>query len=137
MDGMNAIVGVLGRPSKYYAALVKPEESNTWKGLGEFIRAQRQLADLSLRQLAELANVSNPYLSQVERGLYKPSAQVLKGIADALQVSAQSMYTRAGLLDDDGDTPSGVEMAIRTDVKLTTDQKETLLRVYRGLLDRS
>jgi transcriptional regulator with XRE-family HTH domain len=134
---MNVIVVVLGRPSKYYAALVKPEDSSTWKGLGEFIRAQRQLADLSLRQLAELANVSNPYLSQVERGIYKPSAQVLKGIADALQVSAQSMYMRAGLLDEEGEAPSGVEMAIRTDVQLTTDQKETLLRVYRGLLDRS
>src|ERR1700680_3248380 len=126
-DGMNVIVLVLGRPSKYYAALVKGDENSAWKGVGEFIRAQRQLADLSLRQLAELAHVSNPYLSQVERGLYKPSAQVLKGIADALQVSAQSMYTRAGLLDEDVEEPSGVEMAIRTDLQLTTDQKETLL----------
>src|SRR6202165_4961622 len=100
-DGMNSLSLFFGRPSKYYAALVKPEDSSTWKGLGEFIRAQRQLADLSLRQLAELANVSNPYLSQVERGIYKPSAQVLKGIADALQVSAQSMYMGAGLLDED------------------------------------
>lgn len=116
---------------------MKREESSAWKGLGEFIRAQRQLADLSLRELAQLANVSNPYLSQVERGLYKPSAQVLKGIADALQVSAQSMYTRAGLLDEEAEPPSGVEMAIRTDLQLTTDQKETLLRVYRGLLDRT
>jgi len=120
-----------------YAALVKREENSTWRGLGEFIRAQRQLADLSLRQVAQLANVSNPYLSQVERGLYKPSAQVLKGIAEALQISAESMYTRAGLLDEDVAAPSGVEMSIRTDPQLTTDQKETLLRVYRGLLDRT
>jgi transcriptional regulator with XRE-family HTH domain len=116
---------------------VTREESSTWRGLGEFIRAQRQLADLSLRQVAELANVSNPYLSQVERGLYKPSAQVLKGIAEALQISAESMYTRAGLLDEDVEAPSGVEMSIRTDPQLTTNQKETLLRVYRGLLDRT
>jgi transcriptional regulator with XRE-family HTH domain len=136
-DGINAIVLVLGGPSKYYAALVKSEESSTWKGLGEFIRAQRQLADLSLRQLAELAKVSNPYLSQVERGMYKPSAHVLKGIAEALQVSAESMYMRAGLLDEEVEAPSSVEMAIRTDLQLTTDQKETLLRVYRGLLDHS
>ena len=67
------------------------DESTVWKGLGEFIRAQHPLAGLSLRQLAELAHVSNPYLSQVERGLYKPSAQVLKGIAETQQVSAESM----------------------------------------------
>src|SRR6202171_4397085 len=136
-EGRNPIVVVLGGPSKYYAALVNPEDSSTWKALGEFIRAQRQLADLSLRQLAELAKVSNPYLSQVERGLYKPSAQVLKGIAEALQVSAESMYMRAGLLDEEVEAPSSVEMAIRTDLQLTTEQKETLLRVYRGLLDHS
>jgi transcriptional regulator with XRE-family HTH domain len=136
-DGISAIILVLGRPGQDYAALVKREESSTWRGLGEFIRAQRQLADLSLRQVAQLANVSNPYLSQVERGLYKPSAQVLKGIAEALQISAESMYTRAGLLDEDVEAPSGVEISIRTDPQLTTDQKETLLRVYRGFLDRT
>src|SRR3981081_4734669 len=100
-DGIYAIVRVLGRPSKYYAGSVKQDDNAIWKGLGEFIRAQRQLADLSLRQRAELAHVPNPYLSQVERGLYKPSAQVLKGTAEALQVSAESMYMRAGLLDEE------------------------------------
>jgi transcriptional regulator with XRE-family HTH domain len=110
------------------------EDSNHWKTLGAFIRAQRQLADLSLRQMAELAHVSNPYLSQVERGLYKPSAEVLKGIADALKLSAQSMYARAGLLDDEDEVAANdVEAAIRIDPVLTTDQKETLIRVYRGL----
>ena len=102
-------------------------------GLGDFIRAQRQLADLSLRQLAELSDVSNAYLSQVERGLYQPSAQVLKSIADALQLSAETLYSRAGLLDDRAaqrDRP-GVEEAIRLDDRLTGDQKETLLRIYR------
>lgn len=102
-------------------------------GIGEFIRMQRSLAKLSLRQLADLSNVSNAYLSQVERGLYKPSAEVLKQIADALQVSTEAFYAQAGLLDDDGATP-GVEEAIRLDKRLSADQKETLIRVYRGLL---
>jgi transcriptional regulator with XRE-family HTH domain len=101
-------------------------------GLGGFIRLQRQLADLSLRQLAELSDVSNAYLSQVERGLYRPSAQVLKSIADALHLSAEAFYSRAGLLDDDGvEHDAGVEEAIRLDAHLTADQKETLLRIYR------
>jgi transcriptional regulator with XRE-family HTH domain len=104
--------------------------------VGEFIRIQRELADLSLRQLAGLAKVSNAYLSQVERGLYQPSAQVLKNIADALQVSAETMYTRAGLLDEEpGDhARPDVEQAIRLDERLTAEQKETLIRVYRGLI---
>jgi transcriptional regulator with XRE-family HTH domain len=103
--------------------------------LGEFIRLQRELAQLSLRQLAELAHVSNPYLSQVERGIYKPSAQVLKNIADALHVSVEVMYAQAGLLDEEaGARPRvGVEEAIRLDPSLDAEQKETLIRVYRGL----
>ena len=112
--------------------------SKDWKPLGEFIRSQRRLANLSLRQMAGLAHVSNPYLSQVERGLYKPSAEVLKGIADALKLSAQSMYARAGLLDDEEEADANaVEAAIRLDRVLTTEQKETLIRVYWGLLGNS
>jgi transcriptional regulator with XRE-family HTH domain len=99
--------------------------------LGEFIRLQREIAHLSLRQLGELADVSNAYLSQVERGLYKPSGQVLKGIADALQISAEELYARAGLLDDEGRVAS-VEEAIRLDARLTPEQKDALLAVYRG-----
>jgi transcriptional regulator with XRE-family HTH domain len=102
--------------------------------LGEFIRAQRRLAQLSLRQLAELADVSNAYLSQVERGLYRPSAHVLKNLADALQISAESMYTQAGLLDRDS-TPArqpSVEEAIQLDESLTAEQKRALIGVYRG-----
>ena len=99
--------------------------------LGEFIRLQREIAHLSLRQLGELADVSNAYLSQVERGLYKPSGQVLKGIADALQISAEELYARAGLLDDEGRVAS-VEEAIRLDERLTPEQKDALLAVYRG-----
>lgn len=101
--------------------------------VGDFIRMQRRLGQLSLRQLAELADVSNAYLSQVERGLYTPSAHVLKNIAHALDLSAEALYARAGLLDDDaGGEGGGVDEAIRLDDALTAEQKETLLRVYRS-----
>ena len=107
--------------------------------LGEFIRQQRELANLSLRRLAEMANVSNPYLSQIERGMYKPSADVLKNIAAALRISAETMYAQAGLLDQrpagEG-TDAAVEDAIRMDARLTPDQKETLTRIYRGFVER-
>lgn len=111
---------------------------SAWNSLGEFIKSQRELANLSLRQLAEIAKISNPYLSQVERGLYKPSAEVLRNIASALQISAETMYAQAGLLDEDTKPPSGqnVEQAIRLDPKLTNDQKDTLIRVYRGFVGR-
>jgi len=114
------------------------KDDDVWKGLGEFIKAQRELANLSLRQLAELAKVSNPYLSQVERGLYKPSAEVLKNIANALHMSAETMYAQAGLLDEDSkkDAPHGVESAVKLDPRLSKDQKETLIRIYRGFIER-
>jgi transcriptional regulator with XRE-family HTH domain len=102
--------------------------------LGEFIRAQRQLARLSLRQLAELADVSNAYLSQVERGLYQPSAQVLKNLAGALEISAESMYAQAGLLDGSNRPRPSVEEAIALDERLSEDQKRALVGVYRGFL---
>jgi transcriptional regulator with XRE-family HTH domain len=108
-----------------------------WSALGDFIRSQRQLARLSLRQLAELTSVSNPYLSQIERGLYRPSAQVLKSIAEALHLSAETIYAEAGLLDQRGDQPAAsprVEEAIRLDPHLSTEQKEALIQVYRGFL---
>jgi transcriptional regulator with XRE-family HTH domain len=98
---------------------------------------QRELADLSVRQLAELANVSNAYLSQVERGLYHPSAQVLKNLADALDLSAETLYEQAGLLDEHRDRTQSVEEAISVDPELSAEQKETLIRVYRGLTGRS
>ena len=109
-----------------------------WKNLGEFIKAQRELANLSLRQLADMADISNPYLGQIERGMYKPSADVLKNIAGALRISAEAMYAQAGLLDD-APAAAGdhtVEDAIKLDAKLTTDQKETLIRIYRGFTER-
>ena len=102
-------------------------------GIGEFIRSQRRLAHLSLRQLAELAKVSNAYLSQVERGVYLPSAKVLKHVAEALHVSAETLYAKAGFLEaDPGGDAADVEEAIRLDPRLTTDQKDTLIRVYRA-----
>ncbi len=108
------------------------------QALGAYIRTQRQLADLSLRQMAELAEVSNPYLSQIERGMHQPSVRVLKSIARALNVSAESLLTQAGLLEEAQDGPdgkaSGVEAAIRSDPRLSQQAKKTLLTVYRTLL---
>jgi transcriptional regulator with XRE-family HTH domain len=109
--------------------------SGAWRSLGDFIRSQRELANLSMRQLAEIAKISNPYLSQVERGLYKPSADVLKSIANALHLSAETMYSQAGLLDNSGprdESHHGVEHAIKVDPRLTNDQKESLIRIYRS-----
>lgn len=115
-----------------------------WKdqleALGTFIRSQRQLAQLSLRELAGLANVSNPYLSQIERGLHEPSIRVLKGIADALNISAETLLEHAGLLEDDpaaGDDLAGAtERAIRADPRLSDEHKQALLAVYRGFISR-
>jgi transcriptional regulator with XRE-family HTH domain len=117
------------------------DSDGLWRGVGEFIRTQRELANLSLRQLADIAKVSNPYLSQIERGLHKPSADVLKNIASALRISAETMYAQAGLLDDAGAGKAarsleGVEEAIRRDARLSSDQKETLARIYRGFVER-
>jgi transcriptional regulator with XRE-family HTH domain len=105
------------------------------RGLGEYIRLQRQMADLSLRRLAELTHVSNAYLSQVERGLHEPSLRVLRAIAGALNVSAATLLAQAGLID--GSSPArggsaGTEEAIRADPYLTADEKESLLAVYRS-----
>jgi transcriptional regulator with XRE-family HTH domain len=90
---------------------------------------------LSMRQLAAMANVSNPYLSQIERGVYTPSAQVLKGIADALDISAETLFQEAGLLDDTVDRPTqSVEDAIRMDRRLTKEGKQALIQIHRSLV---
>jgi transcriptional regulator with XRE-family HTH domain len=96
--------------------------------IGGFIRDLRQTAKISLRQLAERAGVSNPYLSQIERGLRKPSAEVLQQIASALRVSTPAMYLRAGLLDSEGQ--QGVLAAIAADPELTMAQKQSLSQIY-------
>jgi transcriptional regulator with XRE-family HTH domain len=102
----------------------------TVESLGDYLREQRLAAKYSLRQLAEQAGVSNPYLSQIERGLRRPSAEVLQQIAKALRISAEALYVRAGILDlEDGEVRS-VELAILADTGLTERQKQSLLDVY-------
>jgi transcriptional regulator with XRE-family HTH domain len=99
--------------------------------LGEFIRSQRRLAKLSLRDLAERARVSNPYLSQIERGMHAPSVRVLTSIATALGLSAETLLAEAGLGDVDA-SRGATEAAIRSDEALTDEQKDALLAVYRS-----
>ncbi len=114
------------------------------EALGAFIRSKRKLANLSLRQLAERTTLSNPYLSQIERGLHQPSVRVLKLIAGALNVSAETLLAQAGLLDSvasgdgfaashAGPVPS-VESAIRADERLAEEQKAALIAVYYSML---
>jgi transcriptional regulator with XRE-family HTH domain len=102
--------------------------------LGSFIRAQRQLANLSLRQMADIAKVSNPYLSQLERGLHEPSMRVVQAIASALNLSAETLLEQAGVIDHDAAhaTTVDTETAIRSDTRLTDEQKQALLTVYRS-----
>ena len=103
--------------------------------LGAFIRAQRHLANLSLRQMSDLAHVSNPYLSQLERGLHEPSVRVLQSIARALNVSADTLLAQAGLADDEPAEAIDTEAAIRRDPRLSDDQKQALLTVYRSYVE--
>lgn len=104
----------------------------TRESLGEFLADQRRNAQLSLRQLADLAGVSNPYLSQIERGLRKPSADVLKQLAGALRISSEALYVRAGLLDEPA-TDHSVENAILADHALGEQQKKLLIDMYQAL----
>jgi transcriptional regulator with XRE-family HTH domain len=99
--------------------------------IGDYIRQQREQAKISLRQLAEQAGVSNPYLSQIERGLRKPSAEILQQIARGLRISAEALYVQAGILEDrPGD--SGVRSALLTDPHLTERQKQVLVEIYES-----
>ncbi|MCC5579662.1 MULTISPECIES: helix-turn-helix domain-containing protein [Microtetraspora] len=99
--------------------------------IGEYIRQQRQQAKISLRQLAAQAGVSNPYLSQVERGLRKPSAEILNQIAKGLHISAQALYVQAGLIED-REPDSDVLAAIRADVTITERQRQVLIDIYES-----
>jgi transcriptional regulator with XRE-family HTH domain len=104
--------------------------------IGEYIRQQREQAKISLRQLSEQAGVSNPYLSQVERGLRKPSADILQQIAKGLRISAEALYVQAGILEDrPGD--SGVRSALLTDPQLTERQKQVLIEIYESFTKES
>lgn len=129
------VAKIAGDVAKTAGDVAKTATDAAKGGIGEFIRAQRGLAELSLRQLAKAAQVSNAYLSQVERGVYKPSAKVLRHLSEALHVSAETLYAKAGLLDErdpDSEVSPSVEDAIRLDPRLNSEQKDTLIRVYRG-----
>ena len=115
--------------------------------LGSYIRAQRQLADLSLRQLATLSNVSNAYLSQVERGLHQPSLKVLRSIADALDISTEHMLSQAGVMSASArafsdaaggatQTTAGTVEASRADAALREDEKQAMLALYKTFVNR-
>jgi len=111
------------------------------QALGAFIRSKRKLANMSLRQLAERTKLSNPYLSQIERGLHQPSVRVIRLISDALNVSAETLLAQAGLLHRDlsshagpDPTPPDIEAAIRSEQRLTDEQKSALIAVVRSML---
>jgi transcriptional regulator with XRE-family HTH domain len=112
---------------------VREELEDRWADLGGFIREQRQLGRMSLRKLSEVAGISNPYLSQIERGLRKPSAEILQQIAKALRISAETLYVRAGILEE-REGADDVPMAILRDPLLSEDQRQSLLRVYRSFV---
>ena len=108
------------------------------EALGELIRKQRQQAEMTLRDLAERANVSNPYLSQIERGLHEPSVRVLKGIASALNLSAEQLLVQAGVLEGvehEVPPPPSVEDAVNADPRLSKDQRAALMSVYRSFVE--
>src|SRR5690349_24007831 len=114
--------------------MAKGKVGKTVESLGDYLREQRVSARLTLRQLSEQAGVSNPYLSQIERGLRKPSAEVLQQLARALRVSAEQLYVRAGIVHPDPGQPGSVELAILADSALTERQKHSLLDVYASFL---
>jgi len=101
--------------------------------LGAFIREQRERSALSLRKLADQAGISNPYLSQIERGLRRPSADIMQAIAGALSIRAESLYERAGLLDEAA--VPGVTEAIEADDRMTSKQKQALVEIYQSFVD--
>jgi transcriptional regulator with XRE-family HTH domain len=110
----------------------KSKVGMTVESLGSYLREQRVSAELSLRQLAEQAGVSNPYLSQIERGLRRPSAEVLQALAKALRISAEQVYVQAGILSPDDDQVRSVELAILGDPGLSERQKQALLEIYES-----
>ena len=118
--------------------MAKGKVGKTVETLGDYLKEQRVAARLSLRQLAEQAGVSNPYLSQIERGLRRPSAEVLQQIAKALRISAEQLYIRAGILSPEdgvgGASALTVELAVLADPGLTERQKQSLLDVYSSFL---
>jgi len=108
---------------------MRPDPAERWNDLGAFIREQRSIARLSLRRLSELAGISNPYLSQIERGLRRPSAEILQQIAKALRISAETLYVQAGILDPPDGAPD-LARQILADPHLNEEQKQVLVRIY-------
>jgi len=131
-------------PSARFRTRTRDEMAESWdsqmEALGAFIRDKRKMANLSLRQLAERTKLSNPYLSQIERGLHQPSVRVIRLISDALNVSAETLLAQAGLLHKDaGDgvahsAPPDIEAAIMAEQRLSDDQKTALIAVFRSML---
>jgi transcriptional regulator with XRE-family HTH domain len=114
--------------------VARTKVGKTVETLGDYLREQRESSRLSLRQLAEQAGVSNPYLSQIERGLRRPSAEVLQQLAKALRISAEQLYFRAGIVSPDEGVGGSVDLAVLGDQLLTERQKQTLLDVYASFL---
>jgi len=111
------------------------ENDEQLQAFGEFVRAQRRLAQVSQRNLARMSGVSDSYLSQIERGNYRPSPQVVKALATAFGLEPKQLYTMLGFMDDDGAAvPTTVEQAIQLDGRLEAGQKESLLRIYRSFV---
>jgi transcriptional regulator with XRE-family HTH domain len=113
----------------------KPAGTAPWDAFGTYLRNQRQLAQLSLRQLADLTKVSNPYLSQIERGLHRPSIAIIKSLAEALNLSTSDLLAQAADIVSDEQEPTSTEGAIRNDPLLNDVQKSALLAVYRSMVD--
>ncbi len=122
-------------PEEKLGTKVSTKASDVASDIGSFIRSERETAKVSMRQLAERSGVSNPYLSQVERGLRKPSADVLAQIAKALRVSAEVLYVRAGILEPS--EASQVRDAIVTDTAITERQKQVLLDIYASFTQQN
>jgi transcriptional regulator with XRE-family HTH domain len=113
----------------------KPTGNAPWDAFGTYLRAQRHLAQLSLRQLADLTKVSNPYLSQIERGLHRPSIAIIKSLAEALNLSTSDLLAHAADIVTDEESATTTEGAIRGDPLLSDVQKSALLAVYRSMVD--
>jgi transcriptional regulator with XRE-family HTH domain len=126
LAGGSLLLAIVAYPDEVVADL-----ETRMRELGEFIRDQRRLGHLSLRKLSEMAGISNPYLSQIERGLRKPSAEILQQIARALEISSETLYVQAGILDA-RDTDADLVSEIRRDPHLNEDQKKTLIRIYES-----
>jgi len=107
------------------------------RAFGEFVRAQRRLAQVSQRNLARMSGVSDSYLSQLERGNYRPSPQVVKALATAFGLEPKQLYTMLGFMDDEGSAGTSVEQAIQLDPRLDAGQKDALIRTYRSFVGDS